>query len=185
MDVELVTRGDTALEVSRWFWLIFTFIQVVYIWITSPILFAYYDTDERRSNFKRLWDAIRIQLPLLITITILILPTFYLINEVRIPADKADLIDEVPNEEIDGEMYFVDKESIAQHTLAVTTILGQFFISIFGGIGVVFLPYNLLNDFIFRPKPLTEASFIKRQKIILPKLINMRKEAKKLDIERM
>ena len=85
-----------------------------------------------------------------------------MINEVRIPADKADLIDEVPNEEIDGEMYFVDKESIAQHTLAVTTILGQFFISIFGGIGVVFLPYNLLNDFIFRPKPLTEASFIKR-----------------------
>ena len=68
---------------------------------------------------------------------------------------------------------------------AVTTILGQYFVSIFGGIGLVFLPYNLLNDWIFRPKALTKANFTKRQKILLPKLLNLRKEAKRLEVDRM
>ena len=60
VDVELSTRGENAFNVSEWIWLIFGFIQMFYIWVFSPILFAFYDTDERKSYCKRLWDAIRI-----------------------------------------------------------------------------------------------------------------------------
>lgn len=73
-------------------------------------------------------------------------------------------------------MYYVDYNTFVFHVHAVTTMIGQFLICIFGGIGIVFLPYNLLNDFIFRPKPSTKAKFVKRQKILLPKLLAMRKE---------
>lgn len=56
----------------------------------------------------------------------------------------------------------MQENGIVFHAYAVSTIIGQLFISILGGLGLVFLPYNLLNDFIFRPKPITEANFLKR-----------------------
>lgn len=67
----------------------------------------------------------------------------------------------------------------------MTTWFGLLIVSIFGGIGVVFLPYNLFNDWVFRPKPLTKNDFNKRQKILLPKLINLRKEGKHLEQDGM
>jgi len=59
-------------------------------------------------------------------------------------------------------MYFVDENSLLFHLQTVTVIIGQLFISIIGGIGLIFLPYNLLNDYIFRPKPLNKVDFQKR-----------------------
>ena len=79
----------------------------------------------------------------------------------------------------------MDKNSFVHHAYAVSVWIGQLLISVFGGFGLVFLPYNLLNDFIFRPKPLSEADFNRRQRILLPKLLEMRKEAKKLESDRM
>ena len=74
-----------------------------------------YDTDEKKSYCRRLWDAIRIQLPLFITILLLILPTFFLANEIRVPAKESAYINETPNEEINGEMYYVTSNSIVHH----------------------------------------------------------------------
>ena len=71
------------------------------------------------------------------------------------------------------------------HANAVTVIIGQTLMAMFGAMGVVFLPYNLMNDWIFRPKPLSKPNFAKRQKILLPKLLKMRKEQKRLEVDRM
>jgi hypothetical protein len=185
IDVELKTRGDTAENAARWVWYILVFIWMIQIWIVGPIVFAFYETDEKKTVCARLWDALRLQLPLFITLAVLLVPTFFFCNEVRIPAKQAAMIDKVPNEEIDGEMYYVDKNSIVQHAYVVSVLLGQFIIGILGGLGIIFLPYNLLNDFIFRPKPLSEAGWEKRQRILLPKLINLRKETKRLETDRM
>mmetsp|Transcript_21119 Transcript_21119/g.25993 ORF Transcript_21119/g.25993 Transcript_21119/m.25993 type:complete len:137 (-) Transcript_21119:829-1239(-) len=89
------------------------------------------------------------------------------------------------NEEIAGKKYYVAYNTFMFHANAVTVIIGQLFMASFGAIGVVFLPYNLLNDWIFRPKPISKAEFSKRQKILLPKLLNLRKECKRLDADRM
>ena len=115
IDVELNTRGDAAYETTRWIWIVFIIIQMSYIWTASPILFAFYDTDEKKSYCRRLWDAIRIQLPLFITIALLILPTYFLANEIRVPANLSAYINETPNEEINGEMYYVTTNSIVHH----------------------------------------------------------------------
>ena len=115
----------------------------------------------------------------------LIVPTYFFLNESKVPANQAEYIGLEPNEEIDGKMYYVDNFTFVHHAYAVSTIIGQCFISVFGGIGFILLPYNLLNDFIFRPKPISEANFKQRQRILLPKLLLMRKEAKHLETERM
>ena len=64
-------------------------------------------------------------------------------------------------------------------------MLGVIIFSIFGGIGMVFLPYNLLNDYIYRPKPIGRVEFFKRREIIMTSLINLRNEGKKLEAEHM
>lgn len=75
---------------------------MIYIWLVCPLLFAFYETDEANSCCKRLWDAFRFQLPLLITLIVLILPTFYLLNQSKVPGATALRVGLVPNEEIDG-----------------------------------------------------------------------------------
>jgi len=39
-------------------------------------------------------------------------------------------------------------------TYCVLAWLGMMIFAIFGGVGLVVLPYDLLNEFIFRPKPI-------------------------------
>lgn len=49
------------------------------------------------------------------------------------------------------------------HLYVTTTFIGLFLVATCGGIGIIFMPYNLLNDWIFRPKPISEADFERRQ----------------------
>mmetsp|Transcript_19995 Transcript_19995/g.27013 ORF Transcript_19995/g.27013 Transcript_19995/m.27013 type:complete len:88 (-) Transcript_19995:125-388(-) len=71
------------------------------------------------------------------------------------------------------------------HLYVVTTWLGLLLTTVCGGIGIIFLPYNLLNDWIFRPKPISRADFVRRQRILLPRLLNLRREGKHLESDRM
>ena len=89
------------------------------------------------------------------------------------------------NTDEDGEEYYKESLGFPIHLYVVTTWIGLLLVVIFGGIGVIFLPYNLFNDWIFRPKPINESDFNKRQRILLPKLMNLRKEGKHLENDRM
>jgi len=60
VDVELKTRGQSAMDVSDWVWTVIIFIQMIYIWLVCPLLFAFYETDDKNSCCKRLWDAFRL-----------------------------------------------------------------------------------------------------------------------------
>lgn len=139
----------------------------------------------RDSTCQRIWQAIRLQLPLFLFLLIATIPTFFLLNEVKVSETDSASTDIVPNTTIGGEPYYVATLDFPRHLYVVTVWFGLLIVSIFGGIGVVFLPYNLFNDWIFRPKPITKNDFNKRQKILLPKLINLRKEGKHLEQDSM
>ena len=64
-------------------------------------------------------------------------------------------------------------------------MIGMLLTTVCGGIGIIYWPYNLLNDWIFRPKPILKPDFHKRQMILLPKLLNLRREGKHLESDRM
>ena len=67
----------------------------------------------------------------------------------------------------------------------VTLIIGTFFMSIFAGIGMVMLPYDLINEFVYRPKLIDKNAWVKRQRVLLPMLIKLREEGKRLEKERI
>ena len=102
-----------------------------------------------------------------------------------IPENEATIVGISTNTEIDGKAYYQETLGFVFHVHAVSVIIGQLFLSVFGAMGMIFLPYNLLNDWIFRPKQITKADFVKRQKILLPMILNLRKETKLLEVDRM
>lgn len=112
-------------------------------------------------------------------------PTYFFTNEVTLNQEDLEYTDLEPNTTVDGEPYYIEELPFGKHLYVVTTFLGLLLVSICGGIGIVYLPYNLLNDWIFRPKPIQRADFVKRQKIIMPLLLNLRREGKHLESERM
>ena len=185
MDVLLSQRNDLARDINDWALNGIQMYQLFYLWLMAPIMLAFYETEAAESFCQRTWHAIKIQLPLFLFLIIATVPTYFFLNEVKLDETNCLYTHREPNTTIDGEQYYVGASSFPLHLYIVTVWIGLLMTSIFGGIGVIFLPYNLLNDWIFRPKPIKKADFGKRQKILLPKLLNLRREGKHLENERM
>ena len=66
------------------------------------------------------------------------------------------------NTSINGEPYYIDSLSFPTHLYVISTWIGLFLTSLCGGVGIIFMPYNLLNDWIFRPKYIDKQDFVKR-----------------------
>ena len=66
----------------------------------------------------------------------------------------------------------------------VTLLLGKLFKNIFIGIGMVMLPYDLINEFIYRPKIIDKKQWQSRRKVLMIVLIKLREEGKRLEKEK-
>ena len=71
-----------------------------------------------------------------------------------------------------------------QSTYIVYCFLGMLCFVIFGGVGLVVLPFDILLEFIYRPKPINQSEFKKRTKVLLPRIVETRKAGKKIEDER-
>ncbi|KAJ1561713.1 hypothetical protein HK096_003605 [Nowakowskiella sp. JEL0078] len=56
--------------------------------------------------------------------------------------------------------------SVLVYVVAIITIAGWLVFSVFGGVGLVVLPFDLINEFINRPKSITATEYQERKKII-------------------
>ena len=54
--------------------------QVIYVWIICPLTFVYYGSNEDVNLSKRLVGAIKVQLPMFITLFLLAIPTYIWLN---------------------------------------------------------------------------------------------------------
>ena len=78
-----------------------------------------------------------------------------------------------------GSLGFVDA------TYVVLVWLGSVIFGLFGGVGLIIIPFELFCDFLYRPKPIDESEFKKCTKILQPRIIKLRAEGKKLEDERI
>lgn len=162
MDVLLSQRSDLAREVNSWVINIIQVYQLAYLWAIIPIFFAFYETEVSEAFSTRCCQAIRLQMPLFLFLVMANVPTFFFLNEVELDVKDCSFTGNTPNTVIDGEEYYVGESSFPMYVYIVTVWIGLLMTSICGGIGLIFLPYNLFNDFIFRPKPIKKADFGKR-----------------------
>jgi hypothetical protein len=67
-----------------------------------------------------------------------------------------------------GELDFV------MASYVVLAWLGMAVFSIMGGVGLIVLPFDLVSEFIYRPKPILPDEFKKRTRILLPRILKLR-----------
>jgi hypothetical protein len=63
--------------------------------------------------------------------------------------------------------------------------IGLVLFGIFGGVGLIMIPYEYIAEFIYRPKPITPQEFAKRKKILLPMLNQLRKKGKWIEDQKI
>lgn len=63
----------------------------------------------------------------------------------------------------------------------VTLLIGTIFKNVFTGIGMVMLPYDLINEFVYRPKLIDRKSWQSRRKVLMIVLLKLREEGKRLE----
>ena len=63
--------------------------QLFYLWIVDPIMISFYETEVKDTICKRIWQAVRIQLPLFLFLIIVTIPTYFFLNEVKL--DSQDI----------------------------------------------------------------------------------------------
>ena len=133
-----------------------------YIWFLAPVINSFYGTNDKDSICRRIWNALWTQLPLFIFLLICIVPTYFFSNKTELQGSLLTYTDIDANDELDGEPYYIEELKFPEHLYVITVWFGLFFVSVCGGVGVIYMPYNLLNDWIFRPKPINEPNFLKR-----------------------
>ena len=136
--------------------------QLIYVWIVCPLTTVFYGANENETLGKKIFKAIKVQMPMFLSLLLLTVPTYFMLNGVNIPEKEASYYGFESNAEHDGIKVYWKEESFYWHMYLVTLIIGTFFMSIFAGIGMVMLPYDLINEYVYRPKLIDKNAWMKR-----------------------
>jgi hypothetical protein len=138
-------------------------------------MIVYYESNQNETFVRRILKSFRAQLPLLVVLILLVVPTYFSkLNNYVLPVAIAT---EYGVQAAGSSNFFL-------HTYTVTVWLGELFFAFFAGVGLIVMPYDLMMEFIYRPKPIDEKNFNKRKNILLPLTLKLRKEVKRLNEER-
>ena len=157
------------------------------MWVVCPLTTVFYGANENDALCKRILKAFKVQLPMFIVLILLTVPTYIWLNETNVPRDAAKKYGYTEGFVLDddGQLVYREKLSFFWNLYMVTLLLGSFMMAVFTGIGMVMLPYDLINDFVYRPKLIDKNSWTKRRKVLLSMLIKLREEGKRLEKERI
>lgn len=110
-----------------------------------------------------MFDAFVVQIPIFFILGILICISYYVLNTYTLDQRTLQAYDIEPNAEckIAGQTSpcFQAIMSFQQASYAVLAWLGILVFSIMGGVGFVVVPYDLIEEYIYRPKKITSDQF--------------------------
>ena len=167
-------------------WLTTIFCQSMYVFVVCPLMIVFYESNERLSIFLRVKKALKAQMPLFLSIIIFIVFTSFFARNVTIPEIIANEIlgKEANYESKDGTKYYQVHTDFAEHIIISTSFIGWLLFVIFAGVGFTALPWDLILDYQYRPKPIDEGNFNDRTKLLLQYALDLREMGKKLDEDR-
>ena len=123
-------------------------------------------------------------MPFILTLLLLTVPTYIWLNETNIPDEFAHEYGHISNAvNHHDQPVYREKLNFYWHMYIVTLTIGNLFMSLFAGIGMIMLPYDLINEYIYRPKYIDKNAWTKRQRVLLPMLMKLREEGKRLEKE--
>jgi LMBR1 domain-containing protein 1 len=66
-----------------------------------------------------------------------------------------------------GERFYKYNTSFQEHIINSTSFIGWIFFVVFAGVGFTAMPWDLILDYYYRPKPIDEGNFNERTKLLL------------------
>jgi len=132
-------------------------------------------------------SGLKVQIPMFLFLITIVVIGYYTLPGYTLNATVAQKYDLTLNADMDSSgqytTYF-SKFTFAQSTYVVYCFLGMLCFVIFGSVGIVVLPFDIIQEYIYRPKPITQSEFKKRTKVLLPRIVEARKTGKKIEDER-
>jgi hypothetical protein len=137
-------------------------------------------------QLQRMISGLKVQIPMFLFLILIVVIGFYTLPGYSLDAYNAYLYGFPLNAGMVNGVYttYFCKFTFMQSTYIVYCFLGMLCFVIFGSVGLVVLPFDILLEFIYRPKPISQSEFKKRTKVLLPRIIETRKAGKKIEDER-
>ena len=115
--------------------------------------------------------------------------SFFVLNSYTLDPRTTEAYNIIPNAEctISGQTLPCYKGQFDFQMASYTVLawLGACVFSIMGGVGLVVVPYELLEMYIYRPKKIPQDKFTFRRRVLLPRIVKLRETGKKLEDQRL
>ena len=125
-----------------------------------------------------MFDAFVVQIPIFFVLGSLTCISYFVLNTYTLDERTLLAYGIEPNAEctVAGQTSpcFQATMTFPEASYAVLAWLGISVFSIMGGVGFVVVPYDLFEEYIYRPKKITSDEFNQRKKVLLPKITKLR-----------
>eukprot|EP00027_Filamoeba_sp_ATCC50430_P001449 CAMPEP_0168548398 /NCGR_PEP_ID=MMETSP0413-20121227/4536_1 /TAXON_ID=136452 /ORGANISM="Filamoeba nolandi, Strain NC-AS-23-1" /LENGTH=461 /DNA_ID=CAMNT_0008578691 /DNA_START=83 /DNA_END=1468 /DNA_ORIENTATION=+ len=172
-------------------WYTVYIIMALLIVVLIPFAIFYYEAEDptENNNAKQIASAIKYEAVVLGVCVFFTLILWLGIGTAQVPYQKLEsaLIDaDIPpaeatcpeckesNAQVDYQISFI------LYIISMVTFVGMFLFVLFGGIGMVALPMDLINNFINRPKFMTLQEYTERKVVIGERAKDLNEQGKRL-----
>ena len=160
------------------FWQIVLITVACYIVFLAPFSLFFYEADDEETLGAKLGHALKMELFVIVILVILFLATYFFFNEAKIPIDNIQIeanafqttMDNLTLKYSISDTDIVLDVSFTIYIIAVFSWFGwycyylrRWFFSIYAGVGLIALPYSLVQEYINRPKRMLASDFQKER----------------------
>lgn len=113
------------------------------MFILVPILLLYYESNENEAFLKRIWNSVKVQLPMFLILILIITVSYFAFRSYQLNSYIAEMYDLPLNgKDEEGNPVYEGELDFSATSYVVLCWLGMILFSIFGGVGIVMMPYD-------------------------------------------
>lgn len=178
------TKNDGDLDMES-LWIISFYATAIFLFFLIPFAYFYYENEsdpfdreesENKCGDTQLCQGLKWSILLTSSFFILIIISYYAIYETTNDDDNDITQQNASN---------TDDVTFTEFATGVLAFLGWFVFVIFAGMGLIALPYDLFNEFRFRPKPIDINKYAQEKKKIGERAKLLKKAGEELKTEKL
>lgn len=184
------SRGDGGGFNMELFYQIMFIVYFVFIIVIAPYTLFYYESDDEKSVFGRLCYALCMEVGVIIVTVILIFIAYGAFRKTQLADYEIVLYSTLmPSESIIASVAQTTWSDGVQCTLpgfifiiVFVIFIGWFFFVIFGGVGLVALPMDMIIDYFYRPRPRSAREMAERKVVLRRRVEELMAYARSLEM---
>lgn len=183
------SRGDGGGFNMELFYQILFIVHFAFIVFILPMMLFYYESDDEKPFMSRLCYSFCLEIAVIIITVILTIIAYFGLRKVQLADYQVvSYTDFIPSEISIGEVSQSSWSEGVQvdlpgfvFVIVFLIFVGWFFFVLFGGIGLVALPMDMIIDYFYRPRPRGPREMAERKVVIRRRVEELLTYAKSLE----